>query len=143
MRTRLCWFENLSLKSGVIIWSKIHFATTSLVVQSCTIQSDQNICWLMPPFPQTLDIFQMSSYWELLHVYTRVDDVMASQTVYFYPRWGVPKSTTHPDISFYDINQSILYLKRKTSHLKENKTSVKMFSVFCFCFKPVASLKQN
>lgn len=42
------------------------------VVQSCTIQSDQNICWLMPPFPQTLDIFQMSSYWELLHVlYTR------------------------------------------------------------------------
>lgn len=100
-----------SFPKKVEIWSKIHFATTSLVVQSCTIQSDQNICWLMPPFPQTLDIFQMSSYWELLH--TRVDDVMASQTVYFYPRWCVPKSTTHPDISYMILTNQSNPLKEK------------------------------
>lgn len=142
MRTRLCWFENLSLKSGVIIWSKIHFATTSLC--STKLYHSVGPKYLLVDASFSANLGYISNVQLLRTVtYTRVDDVMASQTVYFYPRWGVPKSTTHPDISFYDINQSILYLKRKTSHLKENKTSVKMFSVFCFCFKPVASLKQN
>lgn len=142
MRTRLCWFENPSLKSGVIIWSKIHFATTSLC--STKLYHSVGPKYLLVDASFSANLGYISNVQLLRTVtYTRVDDVMASQTVYFYPRWGVPKSTTHPDISFYDINQSILYLKRKTSHLKENKTSVKMFSVFCFCFKPVASLKQN
>lgn len=142
MRTRLCWFENLSLKSGVIIWSKIHFATTSLC--STKLYHSVGPKYLLVDASFSANLGYISNVQLLRTVtYTRVDDVMASQTVYFYPRWGVPKSTTHPDISFDDINQSILYLKRKTSHLKENKTSVKMFSVFCFCFKPVASLKQN
>lgn len=142
MRTRLCWFENLSLKSGVIIWSKIHFATTSLC--STKLYHSVGPKYLLVDASFSANLGYISNVQLLRTVtYTRVDDVMASQTVYFYPRWGVPKSTTHPDISFDDINQSILYLKRKTSHLKENKTSVKMFSVFCFCFKPVASIKQN
>lgn len=142
MRTRLCWFENPSLKSGVIIWSKIHFATTSLC--STKLYHSVGPKYLLVDASFSANLGYISNVQLLRTVtYTRVDDVMASQTVYFYPRWGVPKSTTHPDISFYDINQSILYLKRKTSHLKENKTSVKMFSVFCFCFKTVASLKQN
>lgn len=142
MRTRLCWFENLSLKSGVIIWSKIHFATTSLC--STKLYHSVGPKYLLVDASFSANLGYISNVQLLRTVtYTRVDDVMASQTVYFYPRWGVPKSTTHPDISFDDINQSILYLKRKTSHLKENKTSVKMFSVFCFCFTSVASLKQN
>lgn len=142
MRTRLCWFENLFLKSGVIIWSKIHFATTSLC--STKLYHSVGPKYLLVDASFSANLGYISNVQLLRTVtYTRVDDVMASQTVYFYPRWGVPKSTTHPDISFDDINQSILYLKRKTSHLKENKTSVKMFSVFCFCFTSVASLKQN
>lgn len=143
MRTRLCWFENLSLKSGVIIWSKIHFATTSLC--STKLYHSVGPKYLLVDASFSANLGYISNV-QLLRTVTCIHE----------SRWrhGVPNclflSTLrcaeiyyHPDISFDDINQSILYLKRKTSHLKENKTSVKMFSVFCFCFKPVASLKQN